>query len=929
MAKRIVLLSDGTGNGSSKVVKTNVWRLFQALDQRDAQQIARYDDGVGSSSNRYLAIVGGAFGWGLKRNVLDLYQFVCRNWEPGDQIYGFGFSRGAFTIRVLVDLVADQGLVTFQSEEELLRNIRTAYRRYRINKFSPGSWLVRGLRAARDGVLALVDRLQGHRPWTKVEQDTEAKGRHKVRIDFLGLWDTVEAYGVPVAALKDGINRWLWPMVFGDMKLSPKVDRACHALSLDDERTTFHPLLWDEEEEARLAAQTPSQVTPGRITQVWFAGVHANVGGGYGEDQLSLIPLDWIMTEAMAHGLALLPEAVEVVRREASPYARRHDSRAGLAAYYRYGPRVLPEIHDAQRRPILPIIHHSVVLRMAFGSDRYAPIVLPKAFWVLAPSGELLPMQSAGPELSLDASKLRQASVAHAGARPESCEQAQLPVKDVDAQVREAMGGISRPQAEALRLIQDIAFLRRGAYFATLGFSLMLLAYPWVAELLDVFHRSLSDVSPWGGHGLSPQHLQAWNQSASGLIEPVVQALGSLLPGYAGPWITALRQHPLEVAILAGLIGLSLLYGRVQESHIHERAWAGWHAEERVGLNAQTRDRQRWRRMAMSAVVALSGLMFAWLVLTGRAADGWRDATGVVFLGGLAYLLLRRASGAPTQGVSSTFGWGLGLGLARWARSRAWLKTLSQWLFSGILPGLLVMVLVAGGLLVLHRGAFDAASAAGKICTGRGEAGVSLSLDDPGPRSAPGGSFATRDACWATGFRLDEGRLYRLTLTIPGTGALEEPADWFDLHLRADLAGLVEPPGSLQSLFLLKRHWGVAWFQPIARVGVLGNDERPLALSADVVPQAYPAGGDASRPPVWQRPISDAAALAAVERAATPADQRSLTVELRPRSSGELFLFVNDAVVAWPGLTDLFYRNNHGRAELTLERLSEGPRRLE
>ena len=346
-------------------------------------------------------------------------------------------------------------------------------------------------------------------------------------------------------------------------------------------------------------------------------------------------------------------------------------------------------------------------------------------------------------------------------------------------------------------------------------------------------------------------------------------------------------------------------------------------------MNAQTHDRQRWRRMALSAVVALSGLLFVWLVLTGQTADGWREATGVVFLGGLAYLLMRHASGPPTHGGSSTFGWGLGLGLARWARSRAWLKTLFQWLFSRILPGLLVLVLVVGGLLVLHRAAFNAASAAGKICTGRSEASVSLSLDDHGPRSAPGGSFATRDACWASGFRLEEGRLYRLTLTIPGTGALEEPADWFDLHLRADLAGIVEPPGSLQSFFLLKRHWGAAWFQPIARVGVLGNDERALALSADIVPQAYPAGGDAPRPAAWQRPISAATALAAVERSATPAAQRRLTVELRPRSSGELFLFVNDAVVAWPGLTDLFYRNNHGRAELTLERLSEGPRRLE
>jgi hypothetical protein len=95
VSKKIVLFSDGTGNSSARAQKTNVWRLFQALDQATIDQIAKYDDGVGTSSNKYLAAVGGAFGFGLKRNVLDLYRFVCRNWQQGDEIFGFGFSRGA------------------------------------------------------------------------------------------------------------------------------------------------------------------------------------------------------------------------------------------------------------------------------------------------------------------------------------------------------------------------------------------------------------------------------------------------------------------------------------------------------------------------------------------------------------------------------------------------------------------------------------------------------------------------------------------------------------------------------------------------------------------------------------------------------------------------------------------------------------------
>ena len=279
MSKRIALFSDGTGNSSAKAEKTNVWRLFQSLDQTQIDQIAKYDDGVGTSSVKYLAIIGGAFGWGLKRNVLDLYKFVCRNYGDGDDIHGFGFSRGSFTIRVLVDLIATEGLVTFRSEEELARNATAAYRRYRSKKFPSRSPFVVGMRWLRDSMLWAKDRIRGHQTYEALQSDMAAAHRTEVPIKFLGLWDTVEAYGIPIPALKRGIDRVLWPMVFGDLILSPRVKRACHALSLDDERATFHPLLWNEVEEAAMVAD--GTVPAGRITQVWFAGVHSNVGGGY------------------------------------------------------------------------------------------------------------------------------------------------------------------------------------------------------------------------------------------------------------------------------------------------------------------------------------------------------------------------------------------------------------------------------------------------------------------------------------------------------------------------------------------------------------------------------------------------------------------------------------------------------------------------
>jgi uncharacterized protein (DUF2235 family) len=126
--KRIILLSDGTGNSASQVWKSNVWRVFESLDLRGSEQVAFYDDGVGTSSFKPLAILGGAFGWGLKRNVLDIYKFLCLNYKPGDQIFAFGFSRGAFTIRVLVGLVLSQKLVTGATDAEVYRNAKMAYR---------------------------------------------------------------------------------------------------------------------------------------------------------------------------------------------------------------------------------------------------------------------------------------------------------------------------------------------------------------------------------------------------------------------------------------------------------------------------------------------------------------------------------------------------------------------------------------------------------------------------------------------------------------------------------------------------------------------------------------------------------------------------------------------------------------------------------
>ena len=111
MAKNIVLLSDGTGNSAKAVNKTNVWRLYKALDLTEPAQVAFYDDGVGTSAFKPLKMLGGAFGLGLSLNVCNLYEFLCQNYEPGARIYLFGFSRGAFTVRLLTDFIIKCGIL--------------------------------------------------------------------------------------------------------------------------------------------------------------------------------------------------------------------------------------------------------------------------------------------------------------------------------------------------------------------------------------------------------------------------------------------------------------------------------------------------------------------------------------------------------------------------------------------------------------------------------------------------------------------------------------------------------------------------------------------------------------------------------------------------------------------------------------------------
>ena len=335
-SKSIVLFSDGTGNSSAKLFKTNVWRMYEAVDlgpsaEGKRDQVAYYDDGVGTSSFKPLTVMGGAFGWGLQRNVLDIYRYACRNYREGDDIYAFGFSRGAFTARLVVALIASQGLVRSSSEAELDWKSREAYRAFRAD-FVPRrlEWPTTLSRRVSRVVRRWRDRIKGFQPYNPAENC-------RPNIRFIGVFDTVAAYGGPITEITRAIDNWIFPFSMPDYQLHERVLCARHALALDDERDAFQPLVWDEVHEASLIER--KIVDEHRLEQVWFTGMHADVGGGYPDESLSYVSLLWMMEEAEKAGLRTLKVVKDRFVALASSFGPIHDSRAGMAAYYRYQPR--------------------------------------------------------------------------------------------------------------------------------------------------------------------------------------------------------------------------------------------------------------------------------------------------------------------------------------------------------------------------------------------------------------------------------------------------------------------------------------------------------------------------------------------------------------------------------------------------------------
>lgn len=284
MARNLVLCLDGTNNQFS-TTNTNVVKLYTMLDRTRADQLSYYQPGIGTLTppgvwghikGWVVKEIDLATAWLLSTHVTDAYRFLMRYYREDDRIYIFGFSRGAYTARAVAGMLHKVGLLT-QGNEELI----------------PFAW--DNYKKERDAGLA---------------QDFKQTFSRPVRIHFLGLWDTVSSVG------------WAWdPKHLPYTRSNPSVDIVRHLVALDERRAYFVQNLWG----------TGPKDQPGNVEQLWFPGVHCDVGGGYTENLsgLSALALQWMTEQADAAGLSFDPKMKATVlpdqniagSKYAAPYA--------------------------------------------------------------------------------------------------------------------------------------------------------------------------------------------------------------------------------------------------------------------------------------------------------------------------------------------------------------------------------------------------------------------------------------------------------------------------------------------------------------------------------------------------------------------------------------------------------------------------------
>ena len=603
-------------------------------------------------------------------------------------------------------------------------------------------------------------------------------------IRFLGLWDTVAAYGLPVDEMTRGVSQWIWPLELPNHTLDSKVQRACHALSIDDERTSFHPVLWNERKEPnRTGARRYTKEE--RISQVWFAGMHANVGGGYPDDSLARIPLYWIMEEARACGLkfkrppASNPDAIAQTKSAQDKDGRLYNSRTGFGSYYRYGPRKIAELCQQKFSRSLgdevyiscPKIHESVIARIKNNAHVYAPIGIPARYEIVRNTFD-------GEEALFEIIPLSE---------------------DIDATERDDLyetqsDAKARSHAQEL-VVWNIVPLRTLFYYLTVFVTIALLVYP-ISGRPDP-SAELTTPLRW--------------------LSDLIRLFGTILPSSTSRWINGYAQHPeiflLCIAAFATFAWISRSFGtRITDT--------------------------------------MSGL--------------WRKS-------------FAHKPAHPDAAASAP--------QMRRKKALSWIS--ETWSFA-LAPALSAFFLVYFGASIASHGLYNVFDDAGFVCRASSE-----------PKDVPAQGlsfdFSASDICRTPGIKLDKTKRYSISMVL---GLKEPPAGYQSLPskcladdsaqlqirgVRPSLAGFSTFDSDQQTwsqvavhFFLtpLRRELDRPWFETVVRYGSVGGEESFID----------PDDSNAS----------------------------TLTTTFRPTVSDELYVFLNDAVIAIPWLFGTFYKYDRG-----------------
>lgn len=315
--RNLVVCCDGTWNTPDQkrdgiLVPTNVFRLYNCVSDIDGDnnpQLKYYHPGVGTDGTWWERLIGGAIGVGLDKNIMSAYKWLGVNYQPGDKIFFFGYSRGAYTVRSVVGMISYCGLLDLAGldDKEVWKRVERSYEQgYRKSK-NVADW-------AKDWAF-----------------HGDAAGS-PVPISFLGVWDTVGALGVPDdMTTLNFIDNKKW-YDFHDTNLSNIVQHARHAVAIDERRASFTPTLWTNVE------------AKDDVKQVWFPGVHGDVGGGYLETGLSDGALKWMMDEVYDIDLGLIFKDALYKRVKPNYQDLMHFSDVGLFKYLRTQPRSVPRL---------------------------------------------------------------------------------------------------------------------------------------------------------------------------------------------------------------------------------------------------------------------------------------------------------------------------------------------------------------------------------------------------------------------------------------------------------------------------------------------------------------------------------------------------------------------------------------------------------